>query len=332
MLQALSEQERVAIAGKLQTERFEAGEPVMEVGEKGDAMYFLDAGDAEVEVGGAIVMRYKPGDYFGELALLDDEPRKATVYAGVAGARCLKLSRAEFLTVASALSLSQRLKAYDSEGWGSLLYVSNSDEAVELALQALLSQPKYNPKLLWKDEECRRLGRWTLPCLVKGIIDYQRAGLGALVAGQMFDSASFRQLGTTSVWKKGQVLQHQDEWSHRTLWYIVRGQVATFRKHVDGTVSMTELRHRGTIIGEVGFFLDQPRYGTFKAVEDGTETVQFTLENYRQLAKAEPTIAEHLHVYIVEMTTSCIKRQAHEINLLLAPARGIEKQKSHSLS
>ena len=86
------------------------------------------------------------------------------------------------------------------------------------------------------------------------------------------------------------------------------------------------------IIGEVGFFLDQPRYGTFKAVEDGTETVQFTLENYRQLAKAEPTIAEHLHVYIVEMTTSCIKRQAHEINLLLAPARGIEKEKSHSLS
>ena len=332
MLQALSEQERVAIAGKLQTERFEAGEPVMEVGEKGDAMYFLDAGDAEVEVGGAIVMRYKPGDYFGELALLNDEPRKATVYAGVAGARCLKLSRAEFSTVASALSLSQRLKRYDSEGWGSLLYVSNSDEAVELALQALLSQPKYNPKLLWKDEECRRLGRWTLPCLVKGIIDYQRAGLGALVAGQMFDSASFRQLGTTSVWKKGQVLQHQDEWSHRTLWYIVRGQVATFRKHVDGTVSMTELRHRGTIIGEVGFFLDQPRYGTFKAVEDGTETVQFTLENYRQLAKAEPTIAEHLHVYIVEMTTSCIKRQAHEINLLLAPARGIEKEKSHSLS
>ena len=65
MLQALSEQERVAIAGKLQTERFEAGEPVMEVGEQGDAMYFLDAGEAEAETEGDYKWKQDAGGMMG---------------------------------------------------------------------------------------------------------------------------------------------------------------------------------------------------------------------------------------------------------------------------
>eukprot|EP01046_Picozoa_sp_COSAG06_P061319 COSAG06_NODE_13397_length_1261_cov_1.277969_2_plen_284_part_01 len=73
-----------------------AGEAIISVGEPGDAIYFVERGGAEVEVGGATVMSYSRGDYFGELALLTDEPRRATVRAGAAGIQVLKLNREAF--------------------------------------------------------------------------------------------------------------------------------------------------------------------------------------------------------------------------------------------
>lgn len=214
----------------------------------------------------------------------------------------------------------------DQLDWGTLLYLFDSDDAVEIALLGMLSQSKYNPKLVRKDKSCEEAGRWTLPCVVRGIIDYQRAGLGAMVTGQLFDTCQFRQLGEVNTWKSGDIIQKQGEWSHQTLWYICNGQVATFRTHADGFISKTELRHRGTIVGETGFFIDQPRYGTLQVSEDDTTTVAFTLDNYRELAKEHPTMAEYLHMYVVEMQTECIKRQAHEINMLLRPAQGAEKR------
>ena len=113
LLQALNEQERASIADMLEGEEFAANIPIVTVGEEGDAMYFLEEGEATVEINGAVVMRYSRGDYFGELALLNNEPRKATVTAGTDGARCLKLSRVAFGTFAAKLSFKQRLEMYD---------------------------------------------------------------------------------------------------------------------------------------------------------------------------------------------------------------------------
>lgn len=48
-------------------------------GEKGNALYVLTAGAARVFSGGEMVAELGPGDYFGELALLDPSPRAATV-------------------------------------------------------------------------------------------------------------------------------------------------------------------------------------------------------------------------------------------------------------
>jgi CRP-like cAMP-binding protein/Zn-dependent protease len=57
------------------------GEAVVEEGEVGDAFYALGAGQVEVFEGKELVRTLGPGSYFGEIALLRDEPRTATVRA-----------------------------------------------------------------------------------------------------------------------------------------------------------------------------------------------------------------------------------------------------------
>ena len=55
------------------------GELVIRLGERGDAMYFIVAGETMVEREGAAPIALHTGDFFGEIALIDDRPRTANV-------------------------------------------------------------------------------------------------------------------------------------------------------------------------------------------------------------------------------------------------------------
>jgi CPA1 family monovalent cation:H+ antiporter len=54
------------------------GEKIIAVGGPPDAMYFIAAGEVTVHVGGNQVV-LKEGDFFGEMGLLDSQPRNADV-------------------------------------------------------------------------------------------------------------------------------------------------------------------------------------------------------------------------------------------------------------
>lgn len=55
------------------------GSDLVRQGDQGDALYVILSGTASVVRDGVTITRLGPGDYFGELALLDPAPRAATV-------------------------------------------------------------------------------------------------------------------------------------------------------------------------------------------------------------------------------------------------------------
>lgn len=73
---------------------FEAGQVIMEQGDPGDGMYILLTGTAELDVGGRY-HKLKQGDFFGEMALIAEGKRLATVKA-VETVEALKIPAEEF--------------------------------------------------------------------------------------------------------------------------------------------------------------------------------------------------------------------------------------------
>jgi MFS family permease len=74
----------------------DAGRTVVSQGEAGHHFYVVAAGRAAVEVDGATVRELGPGDFFGEIALLRDVPRTATVRA-VEPLRLYAIARDDFV-------------------------------------------------------------------------------------------------------------------------------------------------------------------------------------------------------------------------------------------
>jgi CRP-like cAMP-binding protein len=67
-------------------------------GEPGNEFYLIMDGSARVELSPRRRTRLKPGDYFGEMSLLDGEPRSATVIAETP-MRLLVIKRRDFSTL-----------------------------------------------------------------------------------------------------------------------------------------------------------------------------------------------------------------------------------------
>ena len=83
------------LADKMSERTFAEGETAVEEGRGGAGFWLIRDGEASVSVAGEIVRTLGPDDYFGEIALLDDGPRSATVTAA-SDMRCLGMASWEF--------------------------------------------------------------------------------------------------------------------------------------------------------------------------------------------------------------------------------------------
>jgi len=77
----LSKRHVKRVADVMEEERYHEGAKIVREGEDGDSMYVLVEGQADVIRDDRTVDRLLPGDFFGEISLLDGGPRTATIVA-----------------------------------------------------------------------------------------------------------------------------------------------------------------------------------------------------------------------------------------------------------
>jgi CRP/FNR family cyclic AMP-dependent transcriptional regulator len=83
------------LARSFKQRTFEAGSRVAGEGRTGAGFFVIESGEATVSVRGDERGKLGPGDYFGEIALIDDGARSATVTAD-SELRCYGLTSWEF--------------------------------------------------------------------------------------------------------------------------------------------------------------------------------------------------------------------------------------------
>jgi CRP-like cAMP-binding protein len=82
ILDALPPKVRADVLKNAKRRTFAAGDVVVEEGESALNLFIVESGHARIEKAKAgVVGRMGPGDFFGEIALLDDTNRTATVIA-----------------------------------------------------------------------------------------------------------------------------------------------------------------------------------------------------------------------------------------------------------
>jgi len=77
----LDDKELTEIATSMRERRFKAGDTVTQEGAGGVGFFVVQEGRADVSVGGEAKGSVGPGDYFGEIALINESPRTATLTA-----------------------------------------------------------------------------------------------------------------------------------------------------------------------------------------------------------------------------------------------------------
>lgn len=77
---------------KLSKERmYENGEVIVQKGEGGVGFYLILDGSVEIRSSGTTLLKLGPGQFFGEMSVIDNQPRSADVVA-IEPSRCLILS------------------------------------------------------------------------------------------------------------------------------------------------------------------------------------------------------------------------------------------------
>ena len=91
----LDERDLERLADRFQERTFPAGETIVEEGATGTSFFVIAEGEADVTVAGDSRAKLGPGDYFGEIALITESDRTATITA-TTDMRCYGMTMWDF--------------------------------------------------------------------------------------------------------------------------------------------------------------------------------------------------------------------------------------------
>ncbi len=88
----LTSREKDAMVSALDNHKFEPGTRIVNEGDPGELFFIIKEGTVSCSQGGRELRRLGKGDFFGEMALLYECPRLATV-AAIDDVKCVSLGR-----------------------------------------------------------------------------------------------------------------------------------------------------------------------------------------------------------------------------------------------
>jgi CRP-like cAMP-binding protein len=85
LFQSLSEKQLHSLSSEFRERPFTEGEEILTEGSQGVGLFVISSGEVKVSIQGRERRLLGPGDYFGEIALIDDGARTATITATTDG-------------------------------------------------------------------------------------------------------------------------------------------------------------------------------------------------------------------------------------------------------
>jgi cGMP-dependent protein kinase len=107
IMKNISKNQRNQVVNSLKPKVYEQGEAIFNQGDVGTRFYVIQGGEVQVFIGDKLIRTMGHGDYFGERALLFDEPRTAKIVCSSSTATLLSCDKSAFLNV-----IDENLQSY----------------------------------------------------------------------------------------------------------------------------------------------------------------------------------------------------------------------------
>ncbi len=354
----LSMDELIEVTGVLRKYAYRRGELVINEGETGTTAFIVYSGTFSLEIMGRVVRTFKHGDFFGEIALIDNRPRMGTVRAlGSAALLVLDGKDLDDETRISSRTAKKIFKGFSRLVTTYLREGANLYEKMDiLLLQEGGCAPGYNPVTAFISEYLEKADREVYICaegfrslLSNQTQDYRRLIYnpdkyrkmeqlpGVLFSPPLRESrgADFRSERFPQFDKKdNQLVAARNIVSRQVRVFVGIGGNGTFA----GTKSLSRLLPDSVQVFFIPVTIDSDIYGTdcigeYTGVEIGAEKIRCYMADSRT----------HKRIYIIEMMGahggyhalhSCLGAGAHLAVLpssdydMPAVARALEKREN----